>query len=147
MKVAQYASVTPFYVASSNINIGTKDIFDARDAIDDCCNNYGMNADISVECDLTTFFCDHNVSMTRALGLSVTLLILRDISFTNQINHIEENMRGLIIRSLEGDKDTKYINIEQQLRKEILAVNFNQSDIDYPCLPCNKKKGITYGAA
>ena len=51
----------------------------------------------------------------------------------------------MIIRDLEGDKDTNYINIVDQLKDEIKAINFDHSKLSQPCLPCKNSNAPIYG--
>jgi len=143
-KFNEYASVLPVYVPTASLN-NERNSFDYRDSIIDYDKSYGLNIKISAQCDLTTFFCDHRYSLKQALALKVTYLILKVMQFSQQINSIEENLKMMIIRDLEGDKDTNYINIADQLKQEIKSVNFDHEGLAQPCLPCDNKNAPTYG--
>lgn len=143
-KFNEYASVLPIYVPAPSLN-AERNSFDYRDTIVDYDKSYGMNLRITAECDLTNFFCEHRFSLKKALALKVTYLILKDMSFSQQINSVEENLKMMIIRDLEGDKETNYINIVDQLLEEIQAVNFDHSGLSMPCLPCTNTKAPIYG--
>ena len=144
--IQKYVGIIPFYVAGADLPTG-RDMFDLSDSIDMLDTNFGMNFNVTVECDLTDFFIDHRLSLKKGLALKVVYLVLKDIMFTQQINYIEESIRSLIIRDLEGDKDTNYVNIADQLANEIKAINFDHSKKSAYCLPCNSSKGVKYGVA
>lgn len=143
-ELMRFVQIVPFYVAGSDLN-GTQ-MFDMSDTIEVFDNNFGMNLNISNECDLTDFFIEQRFSLKKGLGLKVAYLILKDIMFSQQINYIEESLKSLVIRDLEGDKDTNYVNIADQLANEIKAINFDHSRKSAYCLPCNNSKGVTYGS-
>lgn len=145
-KFNEYASVLPIYVPSASLNT-ERTGFDFRDSFVNYDRSFGMNLRISAECDLTNFFCEHKFSLKYALALKVAYLVLKDIQFSLQINTIEEEIKSMIIRDLEGDKDTNYINIVDQLKEEIKGLNFDHSGLSMPCLPCTNKNAPKYGVA
>lgn len=140
----KYASILPVYVPEP-AQMDNRDMFDMRDSIVDYDKSYGMNIRVTAECDLTNFFCEHKYSLKKGLALKVVWLLLKDMQFSQQINNIEENLKMMIIRDLEGDKDTNYINIVDQLKDEIKAINFDHSKLSQPCLPCRNSHAPTYG--
>jgi len=142
----KYASVQPIYVPSSSLN-ADKTVMDFRDSIVSYEKSWGMNLKISAKCDLTDFICNHKNTLKKALALKVTYLILKDMQFSIQTNHIEEDLKSLIIRDLEGDKDTNYINIVDSLIMEIEGINFDHSGVSNPCLPCKNTNAPKYGVA
>lgn len=144
-RVTKYMSLTPIYVPANSLN--GIDMFDLDDSFEVLTENFGLNFNVSVECDLTDFFIEHRFSLKKALGLKLSHILLKEIMFTSNINYIEENLRSLIIRDLEGDKETNYVNIADQLANEIKAVNFDHSRLSEACLPCNSNRGVNYGVA
>lgn len=143
--VSKYLELRPIYVPANSLN-GTH-MFDLDDSFELLTENFGLNFNLSIECDLSDFFIEHRFSMKKALGLKLSHILLKEIMFTQNINYIEENLRSLIIRDLEGDKETNYVNIADQLAMEIKAVNFDHSKLSEACLPCNSKRGVNYGVA
>jgi hypothetical protein len=68
------------------------------------------------------------------------------MKFSQQINAIEENIKMMIIRDLEGDIETKLTNIPSQYNKELKAVSFNISGINAKCLGCeDQNTSPSYG--
>ena len=70
------------------------------------------------------------------LAYKVTAIILNDMKFSMETNHLEEKIKMMIIRDLEGDTETKMDNITTKYQKELKAVDFNISGINEKCLPC-----------
>lgn len=143
--IKKYVHMIPIYVPNASLN-PDKTMFDIVDAFEVPDNNFGINLNLSAKCDLSHFVCQNKFLLTNALGLKVTHLILRDIKFSQQINHIEESLKNLIIRDLEGDKDTNYINIVTQLSRAVKAVNIDFDNLSKICLPCTKKNQVKYKA-
>ena len=141
----KYAAVHAIYIPAPLLD-KDRNMIDLRDTIIDYDNNYGMNIRITASCDLTNFFCEHRHSLKKAYALKVVYLIMKEMQFSMEINHIEENLKMDIIRDLEGDKDTNYVNITDQLNEEIKAVNFDHNGLSMPCLPCNNANAPKYGA-
>lgn len=142
----KYASVMPIYVPAGAQDV-SRNMFDMDDTIVDLNKSYGMNIKLSAECDLSYFLCENKTPLINGYGLMVVYSILKDIQFSEQINHIEESLKMMIIRDLEGDKETNYINIADQLKVAIKNINFDFSKISKPCLSCNHNKGVSYGVA
>lgn len=142
--IAKYVNMQSFYLPPSSID-SNRDMFDPNAIIETDKTNWGFNFNISVRCDLTNFWCDNRTSLKTALGLRVVYKILKDISYSNQLNHIEEQLKMMIIRDLEGDKETRYINIADQYNRALKAVKFDHSSISQVCLPCMVKSDVSYG--
>ncbi len=132
--ISEYYTVYPFYVAAGDFTVG--EMVDMEDVNFIPNQSFGLNLKLSVNCDLTRFFSTNKIVFKNLLALKVTSLILRDMQYSQQINYIEENIKMMIIRDLEGDKETKSANILQQYQRELKAVNFNISGINSKCLPC-----------
>lgn len=142
--ISKYVNMTSFYVPAASLNPNHDDMFSPEDIIETDDTNWGFNFNISVKCDLTNFWCDNRMTLRTALGLKVVHKVLKDISFSQQINHIEEQLKMMIIRDLEGDKETNYINIPQQYERALKAIKFDHSSINSICLPCSVNSGVSY---
>lgn len=132
--IKKYFRVYPIYVPSGSFVKG--EMFDLNNAMYDKTESYGINLKFSVKCDLTGFFIDNKSIFKKLLSLKVADKVLNDIKFSQRINYIEENLKMMIIRDIEGDKDTNLRNIPQQYKDELKAVTFNMSGINSQCLGC-----------
>lgn len=137
VSINNYFTVYPFYVAQGDYV--KAEMFDLRDVNYVSDVSYGLNLKLAVRCDLTTFFIDNKFAFKNLLALKVVRMILRDMQYSQEINFIEENLKMMIIRDLEGDTETKRSNITQQYQKELKAVEFNISNINTDCLPCESE--------
>jgi len=137
--------VYPLYVPAGSFGDVGK-MFDLEKAIYSNNQSFGMNFKFTVQCDLTNFFVQNKFVFKNLLALKVVHKILNDMKFSQQINAIEENIKMMIIRDLEGDIETKLTNIPSQYNKELKAVSFNISGINSKCLGCeDQNTSPTYG--
>jgi len=143
-KIAKYVNMQGFYLPADSIHSERK-MFDPEAIIENNNTNYGFNFNITVKCDLTEFWCTNRLTLKELISLKVVHKILKTISFSQQINHVEEQLKMMIIRDLEGDKETNYINIPQQYEKALKTARFNYSSLNKVCLPCSVNSGVTYG--
>lgn len=132
--IQEYFTIYPLYWASGNY---TKlEMPDLQDAIYTSDFSWGLNLKLTVSCDLSDFIITNKFEFSNLLSLKVTEKILNDQKFSQQINFIEENVKMMIIRDLEGDLETRMNNITQKYHKELKAVSFNTGNINEKCLPC-----------
>lgn len=136
--------IFPLYVPDGSYVVG--EMFDLNDAIYDKDHSFGMNLRLKVECDLTEFFIQNKFHFKNLLAYKVVHKVLNMMKFSQEINAIEENIKHMIIRDLEGDIDTKLMNIPTLYHKELKSVNFNIEGINSKCLPCTASGyAPTYG--
>lgn len=133
--VQKYFHIFPLYVPDGQFVKG--EMFELQKAFFTPSQSWGLNLKLTVDCDMTQFFIDNKMHFKNLLGLKVVHKILYDMKHSVQTNYIEEQLKMMIIRDLEGDKETNYLNITQQYNREIKAVKFNTSAINSLCLPCD----------
>lgn len=143
--ITKYLQMQPFYVPNGSLAGDPNFMFDPSAIIETDENNWGFNFNVSINCDLTNFWCDNRKSLKNILALRVTIKILKAMQFSQQINHVEEQLKMMIIRDLEGDKETNYINLYQQYSRAVKSLKFNHSSISKVCLPCSVNSGVKYG--
>lgn len=137
--------VFPLYVPNGSFVKG--EMFDLNDVIYSKSESYGLNFKFSVHCDLTDFFIQNRFTFKELLSLKVVYSVLNMMKFSQQINSIEENLKMMIIRDLEGDIETKLTNIPSRYDRELKAVSFDMSGLNSRCLNCESDAWApTYGA-
>lgn len=130
--VRNHFHVYPLYVPYGEYAVG--EMFDLRKAI--YCNDssWGLNLKFTVKCDLTDFFIQNKFAFKNLLSLKLAHLVLNDMKYSQETNFVEENLKSMVIRDIEGDKETNHLNISQQYNRELKAVSFNISAINNRCL-------------
>lgn len=124
--------VYPLYVDSANFVVD--EMFDLNNAVFVNDTSWGLNLKLTTVCDLTDFLIANKTAFKNALALKVVWRILGDMRNTTEVNAIEENLKHLIIRDLEGDVETKATNLPTQYFKAIKSVNYNISNLNSRCL-------------
>ncbi len=144
--VNRFLSIAPFYVPPGSYGVKGK-MFDLTACLFDYTKSWGLNFRFNAECDLSYFFCQNKDGFKTALGLQVARMILEDMKFSQEVNYIEENLKHMIIRDLEGDVETYGVNLPSRIDKAIKAINFDHSKLSASCLPCNSNRGPFIGVA
>ena len=135
--IKKYFHVYPIYVPDGSF---VKDqMFDLNDVIYTNDQSWGLNFKFSVHCDLTDFFIQNKFAFKNLLGLKVVKMVLEMMKFSQEINSVEENIKMMIIRDLEGDIDTKLVNIPSLYHRELKGVSFNTGGINSVCLGCESQ--------
>ena len=136
-----FMEVVPMFVSQSNYTL--QEMWDYEDDVESPNTNFGMNFTTTIECDLSEYFIEQKLLFADAIGKQVAVDILNDMKHSNRANRIAEVNRNMIIRDLEGDKETNEKGLALRLEDALKAIDFDFSKIDSPCLPDNKKYGVT----
>lgn len=128
-----------FYVQGANLPGDPNERFDTSTVIESDRDNFGFNFQISVKCNLTTFWIDNRRHLKNAVGLSVAMAVLSDMKSSLTINSLEENLKIMIVRDLEGATDTGAKPLWLLRHIAINAINFDEGNIHSDCLPCARK--------
>ena len=139
-----FVRVVPVEVENSNLN-GIQ-MFDYTKRKYTPVNNFGMNFGVTVQCDVSDYLCEQKFVLTDLIGKQVAVDILNDMKHSTRLNRLANVSQNMIIRDLEGDRETNEPGLAVRLSNSIKAVDFDFSKIDSPCLPCNKKWGIRKGS-
>ena len=139
-KRLDFLRVSPIYVESGKLN-GTQ-MFDYTDKVYSPNNNFGLNFGVSVQCDISNYLCDQKFVLADLIGKQVAVDILNDMKHSVRLNRIANVSSNMIIRDLEGDRETHEEGLSIRLQNAVKTTSFDFSKIDSPCLPCVNKFGI-----
>ena len=138
--------MTGFFVQGSNLPVSKTERFDPTTVIRTDCNNWGFNLQISITCNLTQFWIENRSTLKDVIGLQVAMKVLEMMKYSSQINNIEENVKVMIIRDLEGAKDTNNPPLNQQLDEAIEDLILDEGNLGSDCFPCARKPHTSIGA-
>lgn len=141
-EINNWAEVSPFYVAEFN---GT--MWDKDDTIYTPGNNYGLNLQISLACDLTDTIIENRDMFASAIQLEVACEALRTLVLNPEVsvNRVQYNAeRDNILYEVEGNGQS-IKGLKGELERAYKALEFNTSTIDPHCITCHTK-GIRIGA-
>jgi hypothetical protein len=109
-------------------------------------NNFGMNFQFTVQCDVTNFLVQQKDVFKFAFRDMVTKKLLENLSNSTRQNVGQEKASTMARNELMGTF-AGGMGFQQKLTNQMKAVDFELSDLDDLCLPCNKQGGIYYGTA
>lgn len=135
-----YVSITPFSVASGHLNGDNLPNLDY--ASFDYSNNYGLNLNFTVRCDLTGFIKENEQLLRRPIALKWALLMINEIAYNVRSTKISERTKTLALMEMDAKKADSLVNKYDQAIK---ALSFDFSNLDDSCLNCNNKYGISWG--
>lgn len=111
--------------------------------------NYGINVELSVGCDLTDFIISQKLIFARSLQLQVAYNILKEFLYNPSVN-VERNLLNVtkeqLIQELDGNIYTHSHGLRGELDDAVKALQLDTTGLDSVCLPC-KTKGVKYGVA
>lgn len=137
-KWGKYISIQPFYIHADDVPAGDE-LWDEDKEIylDD--TNFGLNLQLSVQCDVTHLFCQNTNILTDALCKQLTVDLLSEIAFSTRDNQNKIKIAGLAAAALDNQENGQY-GEQKKLLKAIEAVSFDFSNINDLCLPCNSNR-------
>lgn len=112
-------------------------------------SNYGINLEVTVECDLTDFIVEQKYSFVDLITRQLAIDMLREFAYNANVRtnrHSINASRVDIIYELDGDSNSMQrsgLNYEFELTLKALSID--TSGIDRICLPCNNN-GVKYRA-
>lgn len=109
--------------------------------------NYGINLEITVECDLTDFIIEQRYMFADLIAKQLAVDMLREFAYNTNVRtnrHSINASRVDILYELDGDSGSmKRSGLNYELELALKALKLNTSGIDRICLPCNNN-GIKY---
>lgn len=135
-----------FYVPSASLPVSKTEAFDPSVAVQTNNNNWGLNFNISIVCDMTQFWIDNRRTLANVIKMAVSMKVLEMMKFSSQINNVEEAVKIMIVRDLEGAQDTNNPPLNEKLADAIEALRLDEGNLNKDCIPCARKPKTTYGA-
>lgn len=145
---SKYIEIHPFYV---NEELVTKDdvlhLWDVENNQYTYDNNYGLNLEISINCDITDFIIEQRMLFQDVIAKQLAIDMLREFAYNANVRtnrHSINASRMDILYEIDGDSSSiKQSGLSYQLDIAFKAIKLSTSGIDRVCLPC-KNNGIKY---
>lgn len=145
MAWSKYLEVHPFKV-NNELKDGT-DLWDVDNNIYTYNNNYGLNLDISVSCDITDFIISQKMLFVDVIAKQTAIDMLREFAYNPNVRtnrHSINASRLDILYEIDGDSSSmKKSGLSYQLDLAFKALELSTEGIDRVCLLCNNN-GIRY---
>jgi len=145
-----YLEIHPFYVSSEHYKKEEElQLWDIQNNTYTYDNNFGLNLDVTVSCDLTDFIIEQRTLFLDALQLQMAADMLREFAYNPSVRtnrHSINASRVDILYELDGDSAAlKKSGINYRLDNAIKAIRLVTRGIDRICQPCSNN-GIKYRA-
>lgn len=145
-----YLEIHPFYVSSDNYTKEeTLHLWDIENNMYTYDNNFGLNLDVTVACDLTDFIIEQRTLFLDVLQLQMAADMLREFAYNPNVRtnrHSINASRVDILYELDGDSASfKKSGINFRLDNALKAIRLVTRGIDKICQPCSNN-GIKYRA-
>ncbi len=103
--------------------------------------NYGINLDMSVECDYTNLFTDQKNQFKTIISKQVAIDLLRELAYNanSRVNRNQANVtREQLLYEIDGDSQGRPGGMKRELDKAIKSASMDMTGIDKICLPCRR---------
>lgn len=149
MAWSKYLEIHPFYVNEELTDIEDESLhlWDIENNQYTYDNNYGLNLEVTVSCDITDFIVEQRMMFQDAIAKQVAIDMLREFAYNSNVRtnrHSINASRLDILYEVDGDSSSmKKSGLSYQLDIAFKAIKLSTSGIDRVCLPC-KNNGIKY---
>lgn len=148
MAWSKYLEIHPFFVNEELVEIEEElhlwDVDNNQYTYD---NNYGLNLEITISCDITDFIIEQRMLFQDIIAKQVAVDMLREFAYNANVRtnrHSINASRLDILYEVDGDSSSmKKSGLSYQLDMAFKAIKLSTEGIDRVCLPC-KNNGIKY---
>lgn len=102
--------------------------------------NYGINLQLSAECDLTDVVCRYAEQFAHAVAYQTAEKLLNAIAYNTRNNVVSRETKSLAMHDLNEHAE----GIPKKLKKAIEEMHIDLSDLDSPCLPKRNGAKLNY---
>lgn len=149
MAWSKYLEIHPFYVNEELTDIEDESLhlWDVENNQYTYDNNYGLNLEVTVSCDITDFIVEQRMMFQDVIAKQVAIDMLREFAYNSNVRtnrHSINASRLDILYEVDGDSSSmKKSGLSYQLDIAFKAIKLSTSGIDRVCLPC-ENNGIKY---
>ena len=144
LALSRYTEFHPFKTVANDHTLWdiTKNVYTYSE-------NYGINLQCTLACDLTDFIISQRLSFQNAIGLQVASDLIREMAYNPNFNisRLSQNMTKMeFLYELDGDiTSSKKSGIGYKLDCAMQAIKLDFSALNKSCMPCGKT-GVRYTA-
>lgn len=149
MAWSKYIEIHPFFVNEELVNTEDESLhlWDVENNQYTYDNNYGLNLEVTVSCDITDFIIEQRMIFQDVIAKQVAVDMLREFAYNSNVRtnrHSINASRMDILYEVDGDSSSmKKSGLSYQLDMAFKAIELSTSGIDRVCLPC-RNNGIKY---
>lgn len=137
---SKYLEVHPFKIASDQVVGGA--IWDVANNLYTYETNYGINLQVTIECDVTDIIIQQKKTFQNIIGLQVAIDMLREFAYnpSYKIGRKQQNPgmdKMSILYELDGDSQSyKKSGLGYQFSEAMKAVSIDIKNMSRVCTPC-----------
>ncbi len=148
-ELTKYLQVTPFMYNAPETFAEYPELWDIAYTMYTNTQNYGLNCEITVGCDLTDFIISQRHIFQDVIQKQVAVIALRALAMNPnvRVNRYQSNAtRTDILYELDGNTSgVRPGGLGYQLKKAYEALKLDTQGLDRVCLSCNNR-GVRYKA-
>lgn len=148
-ELTKYLQVTPFMYNAPETFAEYPKLWDIAYTMYTNTQNYGLNCEITVSCDLTDFIISQRQIFQDVIQKQVAVIALRALAMNPnvRVNRYQSNAtRTDILYELDGNTSgVRPGGLGYQLKKAYEALKLDTQGLDRVCLSCNNR-GVRYKA-
>lgn len=148
-ELTKYLQVTPFMYNAPETFAEYPELWDIAYTMYTNTQNYGLNCEITVGCDLTDFIISQRLIFQDVIQKQVAVIALRALAMNPnvRVNRYQSNAtRTDILYELDGNTSgVRPGGLGYQLKKSYEALKLDTQGLDRVCLSCNNR-GVRYKA-
>lgn len=146
--ITKYMQISPFKTSRPEGWESDPEMFDVETLCYTNTMNYGMNCEVSVECDLTDFIISQRHIFATVIQKQVAANVLRTLAMNPdvRVNRNQSNASRMdILYELDGNTNGQRPGgLGHELEQAYKALRLDTQGLDRICLTCNNS-GVRYG--
>lgn len=145
-QLTKYLQISPFMHHAPTTFAEFPEMWDVATMMYTNTQNYGLNVEVSVGCDLTDFIINQRQIFATALQRQVACNVLRTLAMNPdvRVNRNQSNASRMdILYELDGNTEGRRGGMGYELEKAYKALNLDTEGLDRICLACNNH-GVRY---
>ena len=144
--LTKYLSISPFRVRSSETFAEFPELWDIAENVYTNTVNYGLNVEVTVQCDLTDFIIEQRQMFATVLQREMAAKVLRMLAMNPsvRVNRNQSNASHLdLLYEVDGNPQGRKTGIGYELEKAYEALDLDTRGIDRLCMTC-RPVGVRY---
>ncbi len=145
-QLTKFMMISPFKVRSSETFEEYPELWDIADNVYTNTQNYGLNVEVSVYCDLTDFIIRERQIFASVLQKEMAARVLRMLAFNPsvRVNRNQSNASQFdLLYEVDGNPQGRESGLGKELKDAYAALDMDTRGIDRLCLTC-RPVGVRY---
>ena len=145
--ISKYMEVHPFFLNEELVDKHDINMWDIKNNQYVYDTNFGINLELSVECDITDFIIEQRTLFTDVIMKQLAVDMLREFAYNTNVRTNRRSINASrvdILYEIDGDSASiKKSGLSYQLEQAYNAVEIITKGLDRVCMPC-ANNGIKY---